>query len=138
MKKIMPYLAIALMILNLLITVSSAAKFTTVIGVFSAYLAVSPILLAFKLIHPEWLVIDTQGKMSKHIRAMVLWPITLYEYRSHKRNIKKITALIETIEQMSDQEIIKSEEWAELIKCRKKLSVFTEKAKIIKSETDIR
>ncbi|QFT13481.1 hypothetical protein [Vibrio sp. THAF190c] len=129
MKKIMPYWAIALMTLNLLVTVVNAAKFTTVIGVFSAYLAISPILLAFKWIHPEWLAIDTEGKMSKHMRAMVLWPITLYEYHSHKRVVKKITVLVEALEQMNGDEIVKTQEWAELIQCRKKLSVFTAKAK---------
>lgn len=117
------------MAINATFAVVNAFFEPRVFTIFCAYFSLSPLMLVTELIHPHWLRIETGGGFFAHFRAMMLWPITVYECQITKFRIARLKQLVAKIEALPEKDRMKAPEMKELLVLKIKMSKFTDKAK---------
>ena len=115
----------ALMIFNLLFSITNAFSNPNALTIFSAYFCVSPILLMSGAIDRMWLTMNTKSTLFLHFRAMMLWPISWYESHQYKKTIRSIHKLIVEIGTADNPGTIDSAKLDELANLHKKLDALT-------------
>ena len=105
----------------------SAAMLNSLLIMFVAYCSFFFVILHF--IDPLWLLIETERSWTKYFRSLILWPITLIEYQSHQRVLRRIAVLTEALSGISEETASYTDEWDELMKCYRKLAKFSRKAR---------
>lgn len=115
-----------LMVLNFGISILNATSFPSLLTIGSAYIAFSPLLLSLNIIGASWLHLISKGKPFLYFRAVVLWPVTIIEYYSHVRLLKRVNILLGILEKMPMERRKDSNEFAELMKIRDRLKSLIE------------
>lgn len=120
-------------ILFFIVVAISAAVLNSLLVMFVAYCSFFFVLLHLHFIDPLWLLVETDRSMTKYFRSLILWPITLLEYQSHQKILRRIAVLTEALSGISEETVSYTDEWDELMKCYRKLAKFSRKARRYKA-----